>query len=80
MVSSDDNVKTGECVHTYKKQDRKMNVLAIGDEIEEGSDAQEKKYYEDGCPQTPTMGGHDEEDAEDEGPNLMEEIEKNIDH
>lgn len=29
---------------------------------------------------TPTMGGHEEEEAEDEGPQFLDEIEKNIDH
>ena len=49
MVSSDDNVKTGECVHQFKKQDRKMKIYNLEPEPE--------KYYEDGTPQTPTMGG-----------------------
>lgn len=43
MVSSDDNMKTGECIHTYKNQDRRMKVLAIEGEIEEEEENQEQE-------------------------------------
>ena len=43
MVSSDDNMKTGECVHRYKNQDRRMKVQAIEGEIEEEEENQEQE-------------------------------------
>lgn len=43
MVSSEDDMKTGECVHRYKNQDRKMKVLAIEGEIEDDEKEQEQE-------------------------------------